>query len=105
MKKRVGDSADILYYMDDLKASMSCVETEHNVHETMMKYAESVGMAVNKKKSAIQLNIETSLPESLQDMPRMDEVTYRYLGFETKKGEVARNDIFVKLEERIRKAR
>ena len=100
MKKRVGDSAEILYYMDDLKASMSCVETAQNVHETVMKYAESVGMVVNKKKSAIQRNIETPIPESLQDIPRMDETTYRYLGFEMKNGEVDKKEMLVRLEER-----
>ena len=47
-------------------------------------------MVVNKKKSAIQLNVETPLPEGLQDLPRMDALTYKYLGFEVKNGEVDR---------------
>ena len=47
-------------------------------------------MAINEKKSAIQLNIETPLPKHLQDIPRLDETTYKYLGFEMKKGEIER---------------
>ena len=45
-------------------------------------------MVVNNKKSAIQLSIETPLPETLQEIPRLDEKTYKYLDFEMKKGEV-----------------
>ena len=74
--------------MDNLKASMSCIETALVVNETMMKHAESVGMTVNKKKSAIQLNVETALPEYLQEIPRMDETTFKFIGFEMKRGEV-----------------
>ena len=55
-------------------------------------------MAINNKKSAIQLNIETPLPESLQEIPRIDEVTYKYLGFEMEKGEVDRKAMMDKLE-------
>ena len=47
-------------------------------------------MVINNKKSAIQLTIETPLPESLQEIQRIDETTYKYLGFEMKKGEVER---------------
>ena len=72
LKKRVGDEAEILYYMDDLKASMSSVETAQRIHQTVKKFAASVGMVINHKKSAIQLNVETPLPESLQDIPRLD---------------------------------
>ena len=42
------------------------------------------------------------LPRSLQDIPRLDEATYRYLGFETIKGEVDRDQMMAKLEERTR---
>ena len=49
----------------------------------------------------IQLNVETPLPESLQDIPRLDETTYKYLGFEMKKGEVDRKEMVQKLEQRI----
>ena len=45
-------------------------------------------MVINAKKSAIQMSVETPLPEPLRDIPRMDETTYKYLGFEMKKGEV-----------------
>ena len=58
-------------------------------------------MAINNKRSAIQLNIQTPLPESLQEIPRLDETTYKYLGFEMKKGEVDRKKMMTKLEERI----
>ena len=57
---------------------------------------------MNKKKSAIQLNVETPLPESLQDIQRMDALTYKYLGFEMKNGEVDRKGMPIKLEERIK---
>ena len=101
LKRRVGEEAEILYYMDDLKASMTSIETAKNVHETVKTYAEAVGMVINSKKSAIQLNIKTPLPESLQEIPRLDETTYKYLGFEMRKGEVERNEMMEKLEERI----
>ena len=58
MKKRIGDDAEILYYMDDLKASTDNVETAQTVHETVKRYAAYVGMVINNKKSAIQMNIE-----------------------------------------------
>ena len=58
-------------------------------------------MVINKKKCAIQLNLETHLPESLQDIPRLDDTTYKYLGFEMIKGEVAREEMMEKLETRI----
>ena len=54
----------------------------------MKKYADTVGMVINNNKRAIQLNVETLLPQSLQEIPRLDETTYRYLGFEMKKGQV-----------------
>ena len=40
------------------------------------------------------------LPQSLQGIPRQDE-TYKYIGFEMKKGEVVRKAMLDKLEERI----
>ena len=67
----------------------------------MKGYASAVWMVINNKKSAIQLNLETLLPESLQDVPRLGETTYKYLGFEMKKGEIARDEMMSKLEERI----
>ena len=85
MKKNVGDKVEVLYYMDDIKVSMTNVEKACAVHETVKQNAASVGMVINNKKSAIQLNVERHLPESLQDIPRLDETTYRYLGFEMKK--------------------
>ena len=88
--------------MDDLKASMTNIETAQRVHGIVKRYAASVGMVINTKKSAIQLNFETPLPESLQEIPRMDETTYKYLGFQMKKGEVGGKEMMTKLEERIK---
>ena len=56
-------------------------------------------MVINNKKSAIQLNTETQLPPSLQDIPRLDETAYSFLGFEMKKGDVDREQMMRKLEE------
>ena len=93
LKKRVGDEAEVLYNMDDPKVSVTNVQAAQQVHNTVKEYATSVGMVINSKKSAIQLSVETPLPESLQDIPRLDEVTYKYLGFEMKQGEVERNEM------------
>ena len=79
LKKSVGEDTEVLYYMDDLKASTSSIEKAVIVHETVKRYAAAVGMVVNKKKSAIQLSVETPLPESLQEIPRLDEATYKYI--------------------------
>ena len=101
MKWRLGDRVEVLYYMDDLKASMVSIETAQTVHDIVKRYAASVGMVINNKKSAIQLNVEAPLPQSLQEIPRIDDVTYKYLGFEMKQGDVERNEMMRKLEERI----
>ena len=101
LKRRVGEEAEILDYMDDLKASMNSIEAAEKVHETVKKYAEAAGMVINNKKSAIQLSIKTPLPESLQEIPRLDGTTYKYLGFEMRKGDVERNEMMAKLEKRI----
>ena len=101
MKKKVGCDVEILYYMDDLKASCANIERAKQVHETVKRYASAVGMVINRKKSAIQLGIDIPLPESLQEIPRLDETTYKYLGFEMKKGDVDRKEMMRKLQERI----
>ena len=88
--------------MDDLKTSVGDIETAKNIHGIVKRYAAAVGMVINNKKSAIQLNIETPLPESLQEIPRLDETTYKYLGFEMKKGEIDMKVMMSKLEERVR---
>ena len=100
LKKRV-DEAEIIYYMDDLKASTTSIERAKMIHQIVKEYVSSVGMVINTMKSAIQLFFETHLPEYLQKIPRMDEITYRNLGFEMKKGEVARKEMMDKFEERI----
>ena len=102
LKTRLGDRVEILYYMDDLKASTDNTHTARTVHDIVKRYASSVGMVINNRKSAIQLNVETPLPESLGEIPRLDEMTYKYLGFEMKKGVVERKEMMKKLEERIR---
>ena len=102
LKKRTGNDAEILYYMDDLKASMTSIGAAQTVHDTVKQYAQSVGMVINHKKSAIQLNTKTPLPGSLLDIPRMDEIPYKYLGFEMKKGEIERKTMMKRLEERIK---
>ena len=71
--------------MDDLKVSMTSTDIAKMVHELMKKNAASVGMVINTKKSAIQLSMETPLQQSLQEIPRMDETTYKYLGFQMKR--------------------
>ena len=88
--------------MDDLKESMSDIETAQNVHHVVKRYTASVGMVINNKKSAIQLTVETPLPESLQDIPRLDEMTYKCLGIEMKKGDIDKKGMMKRLEERIK---
>ena len=102
IKTRVGDRVEILYYMDDLKASMSSIARAQRVHGTVKRYADSIGMVINNKKSAIQLNIQTPLQEPLQEIPRLDDRSDKYLGFETKKGDVDKKEMMEKLEQRIR---
>ena len=87
--------------MDDLKASATSTETAQTIHDVVKKYATSIGMVINSKKCAIQLNGKSELPESLKDIPRLDERTYKYLGFEMMKGEVARKAMMERLEMRI----
>ena len=102
MKKKLGNKGQILYYMEDLKVSTSSIATARTIHFAVKKYAQSVGMVINNKKSAIQLSIETPLPESLQEIPRLDEIMYKYLGFEMKRGEVHRKEMMNVLEGRIK---
>ena len=87
--------------MDDLKASTGSIEMAHNVHIIVKRYAAAAGMVINTKKSAIQLSIKTPLPEPLLDIPRMDNVIYRYLRFEMKKGDVNGEVMTRRIEERI----
>ena len=41
--------------MDDFKASCASVEKAKQVQEMVKRYADSVGIVINAKKSAIQL--------------------------------------------------
>ena len=77
VNKKLGNKVQILYYMDDLKVSTSSIPTAQTVHVTVKKNAQSVGMMINNKKSAIQMNVETPLPETLQEIPRLDEMTFK----------------------------
>ena len=52
VKTRLGDHVEVLYYMDDLKASTDNVETARTIHEIVKRYATSVGMVINNKKRA-----------------------------------------------------
>ena len=74
LKRVGGDDVQVLNFMDDLKASSANIEKVVQIHETVKKYTLSVGMVINRKKSAIQLSVEVQLPQSLQDIPRPDEV-------------------------------
>ena len=49
-------------------------------------------MVINNKKSAIQLNTHTPIPESLPDIPRLYETTYKDIGFEMGKDGVERKE-------------
>ena len=75
LKTRLGDRAEILSSMDDLKVTMDSTETAQKVHESVKVYSTAVGMVIHSKKSAIQLSFETPLQESLQEIPRLDETT------------------------------
>ena len=68
MKNDVGDYTEVLFYMDDLKASMRDIETAEEDHETAKRYVDDVGLVINQKR-AIQLNSQTHLSESLRDIP------------------------------------
>ena len=48
-------------------------------------------------------SFETPLPESLQEISRLDETTYKYLGFEMKKGEIDMKEMLRMLKERIKR--
>ena len=62
IKTKLGDQVEVLYYMDDLKASTTSIRNAEQVHAMVKMYAQSVGMVINSKKSAIQLSFETHLP-------------------------------------------
>ena len=49
LKRRLGDRVQVLYHMDDLKASVNNIEMADNVHMIVKRYATSIGMVVNKK--------------------------------------------------------
>ena len=98
IKNRVGDLAEILYYMDGLKVSTTDIQIAQVVHGIVKEFALSVGIVINTKKSAIQLNVEAPLPESLLVIPRSDEIAYKYMGFDMKRGEVDRQEMMKRRE-------
>lgn len=65
--------------MDDLKTSMTTIGAALSVHEIVKKYAASIMVVVDNKNGSIPINTETPLPESLRDIPRIDETAYKYL--------------------------
>ena len=72
--------------MDDLKTSRAILGEAMQVHETV-KFVLPVGMVINHKKCTMQLSVETPLPESILNVPRLDERKFKNLIFEMKKGE------------------
>ena len=42
LKRRLGDRVEVLYYMDDLKASMANIHIAQTVHDIVKKYAQSI---------------------------------------------------------------
>ena len=76
IKRMVGDGADSLLH--GRPESICHVDGDSaDCPRDGEEYSASVGIVFNHKKSANQLNVETLLPESLQDIPRLDEVTYK----------------------------
>ena len=71
IKRIVLDQAEILYNMEDMKASVDSIETERTINKIVKRYATSVGRVINKR-SVIQLNIKTPLSQSLQDIHMLD---------------------------------
>ena len=48
VKRRLGDRVEVLYNIDDLKASTDNIETALTIHNIAKTNAASVGMVVNK---------------------------------------------------------
>ena len=69
LKTGLCDRVEVLYYMEYLKASASNIYIAQPVHLIMKRYADSIGMVINNKRSAIQLIFETPLPQTLQENP------------------------------------
>ena len=65
LKTRDEDSVEVLDDMEDLKASLDSIKTAKKVNESVKTISTAVGIVVNKKKSAIQLSVMTTLPVSL----------------------------------------
>ena len=59
-----------------MEVSTTDIQIAQVVYGIVKKYALSVLMVINAKKSDTQLNVETPLPESLRETPRMDGTTY-----------------------------
>ena len=99
VKTRLGDRVEILYCMDDLKVSMDGIDMACAFHQIVKGYAAAVGMVINNKKSAIQLNIQTPLPEPFEEISRRDDTTYQCLCFEMKKGDDDEKEMMEKVEQ------
>ena len=79
MKTRRDVRVENLQLIDDLKASSATIETAQTILETVKRYADSVGMVINAKKSAIQFNVETPLPVPLGDPKNGRDVPVSWL--------------------------
>ena len=83
LREGVDERPERLYSINDLNASSMKTDTTQTIHQLAKKFTAAVGMVIKNKKSDIKLSIETPLPNSLQDIPRIDETTYKYFGYET----------------------
>ena len=90
LKTRLGGRVEVLYFMDDLKASTDTIGRACTIHKIVKQYAKSVGTVINNRKSAIQMNIETPLPESLQEIPRLDDRTFAFSHLKREKAKCRR---------------
>ena len=62
IKKRLGDEVEILYNMDDLKASATSIEAAQAEHETVKKFAVCVGMVINTKRAQSNSMLKHNFP-------------------------------------------
>ena len=70
------------------------------VRDSVKTHCESVGIVIKMRRVPSISTSRPCFPQSLRDIPVMDETTYKYLGFEMKNGEVTRTEMVRKHEER-----
>ena len=49
LKTQLGDRVEVLYYMDDLKASTDNIETAVTINIIVKTYAKAVGLVINNQ--------------------------------------------------------